>query len=107
MGNTILKEDLSDVGIPVFSATEKNVVFGYVKNPKLVLNRGDLIIPARGNSIGSIKVVTNDKVTCTQTTIYSKKCITEFDNCYKKEKALIEWIKAYKIKVLNSGSKIA
>ena len=39
MGNTILKEDLSDVGIPVFSATEKNVVFGYVKNPKLVLNR--------------------------------------------------------------------
>ncbi len=26
---------------------------------------------------------------------------------YKKEKALIEWIKAHKIKVLNSGIKIA
>ena len=35
------------------------------------------------------------------------KCITEFDDCYKKEKALIEWIKAHKIKVLNSGIKIA
>ena len=35
------------------------------------------------------------------------KCITEFDNCCKKEKALITWIKAHKIKVLNSGIKIA
>ena len=35
------------------------------------------------------------------------KCITEFDDCYKKEKALITWIKAHKIKVLNSGIKIA
>lgn len=39
--------------------------------------------------------------------IDKKKCITEFDDCYKKEKALIEWIKANKIKVLNSGIKIA
>ena len=35
------------------------------------------------------------------------KCITKFDNCYKKEIALITWIKAHKIKVLNSGIKIA
>lgn len=35
------------------------------------------------------------------------KCITEFDDCYKKEKALITWIKTHKIKVLNSGIKIA
>jgi len=35
------------------------------------------------------------------------KCITEFEKCYSKEKALIEWIKANKIKVLNSGIKIA
>ena len=39
--------------------------------------------------------------------IDKKKCITEFDNCYKKEKALIEWIQAHKIKVLNSGIKIS
>lgn len=35
------------------------------------------------------------------------KCITKFDDCYKKEKTLITWIKAHKIKVLNSGIKIA
>ena len=39
--------------------------------------------------------------------IDKNKCITEFDNCYKKKKALIAWIKAYKIKVLNSGIKTA
>ena len=31
----------------------------------------------------------------------------KFEDCYNKEKALIEWIKVNKIKVLNSGIKIA
>ena len=35
------------------------------------------------------------------------KCIVKFDDCYNKEKALITWIKANKIKVLNSGIKIS
>ncbi len=35
------------------------------------------------------------------------KCITEFAKHYKKEKALIEWIKANNIKILNSGIKTA
>ena len=35
------------------------------------------------------------------------RCISEFEKCYSKEKALIERIKANKIKVLNSGIKIA
>ena len=35
------------------------------------------------------------------------KCIIKFEDCYSKEKALIEWIKANKIKILNSGIKIA
>lgn len=35
------------------------------------------------------------------------KCITAFDKCYNKEKVLIEWIKTNKIKVLNSGIKVA
>ena len=35
------------------------------------------------------------------------KCITEFKSCYNKEKDLIELIKTNKIKVLNSGIKIA
>ena len=38
--------------------------------------------------------------------IDKNKCITKFDDCYKKEKALITWIKTYKVKVLNSGIKI-
>ena len=39
--------------------------------------------------------------------IDKNKCINEFKRCYEKEKALIEWIKANKIKILNSGIKIA
>lgn len=35
------------------------------------------------------------------------RCISEFEKCYSKEKALIERIKTNKIKVLNSGIKIA
>ena len=36
-----------------------------------------------------------------------EKCMKEFEKYYNKEKALIEWIKVNKIKVLNSGIKIA
>ena len=39
--------------------------------------------------------------------IDKNKCVNEFKRCYDKEKALIEWIKANKIKILNSGIKIA
>lgn len=39
--------------------------------------------------------------------IDKNKCITKFDDCYEKEKVLIEWIKVNKIKVLNSGIKIS
>ena len=35
------------------------------------------------------------------------KCNTDFDRCYTKEKALITWIEANKIKILNSGIKVA
>ena len=39
--------------------------------------------------------------------IDKNRCIIKFKDCYSKEKALIEWIKANKIKILNSGIKIA
>lgn len=39
--------------------------------------------------------------------IDKEKCITEFKAQYNKEKALIAWIKANKIKILNSGIKVA
>jgi len=72
MGETILREDLVDDGkIPVYSATEENINFGYVDSASVILDKGDLVIPARGNSIGNVKLV--DKLsTTTQTTIYSK-----------------------------------
>ena len=71
MGQTILKEDLTDDGIPVLSATEKYTILGYYKNPKVLLENGDLVIPARGNSIGFVKMV-KEPSTSTQTTIYGK-----------------------------------
>ena len=36
-----------------------------------------------------------------------EKCIAEFKAQYNKEKALIAWIKANKIRILNSGIKVA
>jgi len=75
MGITLLKSDLLDRetedSIPVYSATQGNEFFGYTENKKLLLESGDLVIPARGNSIGHIKVV-DKTATSTQTTIYSK-----------------------------------
>ena len=35
------------------------------------------------------------------------KCVKTFETHYHKEKALISWIKAHKVKVLNSGIKVA
>lgn len=72
MGQTILKEQLEDDGEwPVYSATEGESYFGYVSSPQVKLGVGDLVIPARGNSIGSVKLVSG-KSTTTQTTIYCK-----------------------------------
>lgn len=39
--------------------------------------------------------------------IDKNKCVSEFDEYYNKEKALIAWIKIHKIKILNSGIKVA
>ncbi|MFQ2436299.1 restriction endonuclease subunit S [Aeromonas caviae] len=72
MGQTILKEQLEDDGEwPVYSATEGDHYFGRVNDPQVRLGCGDLVIPARGNSIGFVKLV-KEQVTTTQTTIYCK-----------------------------------
>ncbi len=72
MGQTILREDVSDVGkVPVLSATEEYEIFGYLDSARVLLNAGDLVIPARGNSIGHVKLV-HETCTTTQTTIYSR-----------------------------------
>jgi len=72
MGETILQEDLIEDGrIPVYSATESDTIFGYVNDANVILEPGDIVIPARGNSIGNSKIVEAES-TCTQTTIYCK-----------------------------------
>lgn len=75
MGITILKSELTDEYTegytPVYSATKEDKYFGYLENPKLLLQKDDLIIPARGNSIGHVKIA-HEIVSTTQTTIYSR-----------------------------------
>jgi type I restriction enzyme S subunit len=69
MGQTILKEELIEDGeYPVFSATEGDHYFGRTNNPSFILEVGDIVIPARGNSIGHIALV-HEAAVCTQTTI--------------------------------------
>lgn len=72
MGETILASDTIEEGIPIYSATQEDKVFGYVKQSNLILHKGDFVIPARGNSIGCVTIVKDRIATCTQTTICSR-----------------------------------
>lgn len=69
MGETILKEELNENGtIPVYSATADDKFFGFINKANFLLNVGDIVIPARGNSIGCVKMV-KEIATATQTTM--------------------------------------
>lgn len=72
MGETILASDTVEEGIPVYSATQDEKVFGFVKTSNTLLHKNDIVIPARGNSIGCATIVKDDVATCTQTTICSR-----------------------------------
>ena len=72
MGLTILKTDTTSTGVPIYSATQDSSIFGYIESPSLLLHYGDIVIPARGNSIGCPTFIQDENATCTQTTIYSK-----------------------------------
>lgn len=75
MGQTILASDVAEFGkIPVLSATEDNIIFGYLEKANVILEINDLVIPARGNSIGHVKLV-SFKCTSTQTTISCKQVV--------------------------------
>lgn len=82
MGQTILSTDLDNIGDPVYSATMADDYFGFISSSKnrIKLLKGDIVIPARGNSIGYLKSVIDDNSTCTQTTMYIKLS----NNIYKK-----------------------
>lgn len=72
MGETILASDTVKDGIPVYSATQDEKIFGYVKTANTLLHKNDIVIPARGNSIGCATIVKDEVATCTQTTICSR-----------------------------------
>lgn len=78
MGQTILYEDLTEDGLPVYSATAADVYFGLLRNPSLLLDRGDLVVGARG-SIGFPKLV-RERCTSTQTTIALRRRDTSVDS---------------------------
>lgn len=72
MGQTIISDQLiTDGKYPVLSATISDEYFGRIDKPNFILKFGDLVIPARGNSIGNVTFVKEECVS-TQTTIYSK-----------------------------------
>ena len=54
-----------------------------------------------------LQVAKENEINLTVMSYEQVKSITEFKNQYNKEKALIAWIKANHIKVLNSGIKAA
>ena len=45
------------------------MIFGFVSKSDLILRKGDIVIPARGNSIGWATIIEEEQATCTQTTI--------------------------------------
>lgn len=69
MGKTITKSMMVDEGIPVYSATQSDAILGYVDSCDLLLSENDLVIPARGNSIGYATLIKDKIATCSQTTI--------------------------------------
>ena len=74
MGQTILKNQMIEKGIPVYSATIEDKPLGFIdKNQnKINLSFGDFVIPARGASIGFVTLITCENACCTQTTMYMK-----------------------------------
>ena len=76
MGETLLAKDTSQFidiehTIPVYSAVQDDSVFGYVNRAKANLKKNDIVIPARGNSIGCATIIRQPLATSTQTTICS------------------------------------
>ncbi|MBQ7536748.1 MAG: restriction endonuclease subunit S [Rickettsiales bacterium] len=80
MGETILASETKESGIPIYSATQDGKIFGYIDNPRVILKKGDIVIPARGNSIGCAALVEVEVATCTQTTI----CSCDIHDCLNK-----------------------
>lgn len=68
MGKTILKNELSDSGIPVYSAGRENSAWGFIAESDLKFRTGTIVVSARG-TIGFPKIPAESEFISTQTTI--------------------------------------
>lgn len=68
MGATILAKDLSEEGIPVYSAGQANQAWGRTQKTVPIFNHGTIVVSARG-SIGFPKIPREEAFTSSQTTI--------------------------------------
>jgi type I restriction enzyme S subunit len=68
MGKTILKPELTETGLPVYSAGATKEPWGFLEGCDVVYGPETLVISARGN-IGMPKKPREDAFVCTQTTI--------------------------------------
>ena len=68
MGKTILKKDLTETGVPVYSAGASTEPWGFLEGSDVSFGLNTLVISARGN-IGSPKRPRFAPFVCTQTTI--------------------------------------
>lgn len=68
MGKTILSKELTDKGVPVYSAGRLNEPWGYISSSELLFGDETIVISARGN-IGFPRVPRTTPFVSTQTTI--------------------------------------
>jgi type I restriction enzyme S subunit len=68
MGKTILSKELTQSGLPVYSASVGSEPWGYVEDCDVRFPRGTIVVSARG-TIGDIKLPVFDEFVSTQTTI--------------------------------------
>ena len=81
MGKTILKSELSDAGIPVYSAGRENTAWGFIAASDLTFHTGTILVSARG-TIGFPKIPAEPEFISTQTTIAITPTSKEIDSGY-------------------------
>src|SRR5690606_10539407 len=81
MGETLLSQNLTGTGVPVFSANTDDGPWGYTDQNKKTFKRGAIVIGARG-SIGFPRLPPYDAFTSTQTTIALEPDASSVDSRY-------------------------
>jgi len=71
-GQALPKEQLNSGSIPVYGATIEDKPIGKTSSEQneIKLREGDLVFPAVGDAVGSIKYIEDEEATCSEDTIY-------------------------------------